>query len=937
MVRLAAAECRRVLQRLSASGALPSVSDRSAVGAVDEMVEVLAAEAAPGAPDRDAFSIEATPSGVRVHGATPRAALYGAYRFAMMLGVRFSLAGEAVPTPASAAFDLDSVRLSSGLPLPFAATPDFETRGLQPFHDFQSGPDAWDVDEYGRVAELMTKQGGNFWGFHTYPLREPLVWVGLEGQFETGTGAVAWSYNTSWATTEETLWGYTPVPTSDYGFGADRIFAHDCSGSVVNEEPTPICPFPDGPAQNNAIFDRAGALLSGAIRFARSLGVETTVGTEAPLAKPPQPAAANGSLVPLWLYTSPTRGDSFATTTLCGECEGLYGFAGPVAMVWNSQPPASRGASVPLATWYSGERHDNWLTTSSTEAPAPGYGFVRVEGWAMVAPGDPAAGTTPLTTWVRGNDHRTVTPGESAANATAGGYTQAATLGHVMPIAGTVTPSSVTPSTEDFYRGIFSRLEAVGAAPDGYWVATPEGWEWDKVNMSDPVVADVVADMLAANRARDAVAPGMSLATYGWVLGPLGNRSYLDGVLPPDWTMTSIDQKVGWAPVDPSYANVTHHRKYVIPWAEDDPRLTQPQLWVNRSIEHGDDAQRYGAEGLINIHWRTRAVAPQVAATARRAWAGNFTSAEFWQDWAAAEFGPGVGPRAADVFGSVDSFAAPMPVAWISGPGGMKADPTQCAAAASDYLFVDRMCALRPSVLADVEAGLADEDALERFEYWCSAFRYWRLLAETECAWAQYDAVIAAVALQPDAAKRIAMARKEGFAARAAVVSNVTSLMARQLETASTVGERGITSNLRSRSLNKALFDLSAQLMDLANVTALPEPCRAPTAYGGEPRLRVPSPRGILTSGDDLRVSAWALLPPGHEAAGASPVLRWRKYGSGGAFANITMTRQAADRDVWRGRVAAVTEDIEWTVSLGTSLIFPAAGVTRPFVTLTHA
>ena len=96
-----------------------------------------------------------------------------------------------------------------------------------------------------------------------------------------------------------------------------------------------------------------------------------------------------------------------------------------------------------------------------------------------------------------------------------------------------------------------------------------------------------------------------SLATCGWVLGPLGdrllclsnniichnsqirNRALLDSVLPDDYTLSSIDMNVGWDPVDPAYANVTHHQKWVIPWMEDDPGLTAIELWVNRTLEHG--------------------------------------------------------------------------------------------------------------------------------------------------------------------------------------------------------------------------------------------------------------------------------------------------------------------------------------------------------------
>lgn len=45
---------------------------------------------------------------------------------------------------------------------------------------------------------------------------------------------------------------------------------------------------------------------------------------------------------------------------------------------------------------------------------------------------------------------------------------------------------------------------------------------------------------------------------------------------------------------------------------EDDPGLTSLELWVNRTLEHNAQALTYGVNGLLNIHWRTRSIAPQV-------------------------------------------------------------------------------------------------------------------------------------------------------------------------------------------------------------------------------------------------------------------------------------------------------------------------------------
>ena len=200
----------------------------------------------------------------------------------------------------------------------------------------------------------------------------------------------------------------------------------------------------------------------------------------------------------------------------------------------------------------------------------------------------------------------------------------------------------LAPSSQELYEGALTRLtRLLGPTLDYYWVWTPEGWEWDKVNMSDPVVQNVVTDTLALQAARDAVAPNVKLATCGWVLGPLGNRSYFDSVLPLGWAMSSIDVDLGNDPVDPAYASLVRHAdRWAIPWAEDDPGLTAPELWVNRTLLHAQEAQLYNCTGLPFIHWRTRDVAPQVAAGHAYAWNDDLVSTDFWDDWSTAQFGP---------------------------------------------------------------------------------------------------------------------------------------------------------------------------------------------------------------------------------------------------------------------------------------------------------
>ena len=93
-----------------------------------------------------------------------------------------------------------------------------------------------------------------------------------------------------------------------------------------------------------------------------------------------------------------------------------------------------------------------------------------------------------------------------------------------------------------------------------------------------------------------------------------------DKVLPKDVAVSCINRQVGYTPVDAGFAEVQGRSKWAIPWMEDDPALSAPQLWVGRMRRDAADALRYGCDGLMGIHWRTRALGPNVSALAQAAW-----------------------------------------------------------------------------------------------------------------------------------------------------------------------------------------------------------------------------------------------------------------------------------------------------------------------------
>ena len=172
-------------------------------------------------------------------------------------------------------------------------------------------------------------------------------------------------------------------------------------------------------------------------------------------------------------------------------------------------------------------------------------------------------------------------------------------------------------TTQLLYEGMFRRV-AQSYPLDYFWFWTPEGWTWDGVK--DEEVKATVEDLRRAIAAAAKVKAPFSLATCGWVLGPPQDRTLFDRELPKDVALSCINRTVGHSPVERGFAAVKGRPAWAIPWLEDDPSLTSPQLWAGRMRRDAADAHRYGATGLIGIHWRTRVLGPNVQALAQAAW-----------------------------------------------------------------------------------------------------------------------------------------------------------------------------------------------------------------------------------------------------------------------------------------------------------------------------
>ncbi len=205
--------------------------------------------------------------------------LYAAYRFIEHFGVRFYMHGDTIP---DGVVELEWPEINEvGKPL-------FELRGIHPFHDFPEGPDWWNRDDYKAIISQLPKMRMNFFGMHCYPEGgvgpEPGVWIGTTDEVNPdGTVRTAYPARHFMCSNPQRSWGYVPVKTSQYSFGAAELFGRDEYGADYTEH---LPPMPRTPEEQVELFNRYGDLLSDVFRYARTLGVKTCIGTETPLTIP---------------------------------------------------------------------------------------------------------------------------------------------------------------------------------------------------------------------------------------------------------------------------------------------------------------------------------------------------------------------------------------------------------------------------------------------------------------------------------------------------------------------------------------------------------------------------------------------------------------------------------------------------------------------------
>ena len=482
--------------------------------------------------------------------------------------------------------------------------------------------------------------------------------------------------------------------------------------------------------------------------------------------------------------------------------------------------------------------------------------------------------------------------------------------------------SEIEADIKDMYHGIFSRITKTYPL-DYYWLWTPENWTWEGV--SDEVVAKSENDMLIAHDVLDKLGKPFQLATCGWVLGPPGDRSQFDRILPKDIPFSCINRGVGYSPVEPGFQQVSGRSKWSIPWMEDDPDMISAQLWAGRMRKDALDSWRYGCDGLIGIHWRTRILGPNVSALAKAAWQvdewvgvqpdslRDLPTDDFYADWTYTQFGLS-DESLVNLFVLLDGKGfeareghkgdAPLNASqWILGPGSlmMNASLDEIREHVARYKFIPELEAY--------QSRIKGPGNIERFEYWLNAFRFNRAILEVAALQKELDLVIEEIRStnNPDLQKELA--RKNALPLRIQLASKWTEMIRILLAKISTNGEMGTLANLELHNLrrNQYLTGHDGFLRGLD--VQLPAEAFPPKEYAGKTRVILTTQPSIIGKGEDFYLRVRVLS----EASDISGQLMWRALGRG--YFNAVDLRHLA-RNVFEVRIPGdeIDEDFEYYI-----------------------
>lgn len=873
--------------------------------------------------------------------------LYGAYRLAERLGIRFYLEGDVVPDVQTA--------LAIG-PLNETGKPLFQVRGTLPFTNFPEGSDWWNEDGYKAMLGQLAKLRMNLFNMHAHTLQytpqggsmgpEPWVWVGTADDVGPA-GEVKFSYLSRLYTTLLHTRNYMPTKTGDYLFGAAAMYDRDDYGNDCMRGKAPV---PKTPEEYSELFQSTGELLRNAFTFAHLLGVKTVMSTQGPLSIPPpvqdrlkaagkdpaDPAVVQQVYEGMFkriMKTYPLDYYSLWTT----EDWTWYGAPDKdvqaVVTDFRAAVAAAEKVKAPFTMLTSGctmgPPQDPTLFDRVMPKSSPISGLNRAVGWSPIDPAFRRIKGRPkwVISWFE-DDNAMTSPQlwvgrarKDAADALASGAVGLIGLHWRTRVLGP-TASALAAAAWD--QDSFNPAQNPNVrAPEARWPEGPEGGQ--RLRLANaPLIDHPEAPIYQSARVSAGVQPlkayridvpngvySVTLKFSELQFSEPGRRSF--GVtLQGRTVIESVDLFARGGknkPIDFTFNDIqVSDGRLVIGFDQQIGMVCISGIVlkgpITRKIRCGGDAW-----GDYQADWPNSPPQPSLM--------GRFLAAgDFYRDWARSQFGGEVAEAAAALFVKIDG-RLPRTSDWVGGPGRIRPDTRPWADVAPEYAFVDELARLEPRV-----RGAGNR---ERFEYWLDTLRYLKASGQVNCTWARYNEAMKKVKAEKDATGQKRLALELALPIRKELVAQTTQLMKHLLATVSTTGEMGTVTNWENTNLRTLLIEPGLELAKIVG-EALPADALPGKDYSGAPRLIVPRIRTSLVAGEPLRLTAMVLGAKPKEAA-----VYWRPLGAG-RFNKAQLGHVARGVYSLVLPAGAIGSDLEYYIHIatdqGATLQYPATAPT---------
>ena len=154
----------------------------------------------------------------------------------------------------------------------------FEIRGVLPWHNFLSGPTAWNEDDYEKYLDDCQKNNINFIEFHNYTgggeryfnYVEPMVKI----QYKNVLPEAGFDHSGM------ARWGYLPMKVKDFGFGTDQLFKLPSNVEYFGADCSVLA------KTNEERYQKAQSLMQKVLEMAHQRGIQMAMGFEFGVAPP---------------------------------------------------------------------------------------------------------------------------------------------------------------------------------------------------------------------------------------------------------------------------------------------------------------------------------------------------------------------------------------------------------------------------------------------------------------------------------------------------------------------------------------------------------------------------------------------------------------------------------------------------------------------------